>query len=107
MTSVPEKDWKRLRELKPVLLDRFCERVLREAINIANAPGSTPHQRDLKMYRFIDEKDDALARAFDDHRRSTALPKIMHIYALGLFTGEEFAGFSEQTRKLVLELASL
>ena len=107
MSDIPERDWKRLRQLKPVVLDRFCERVLREAISIANAPGSTPHQRYLKLYRFIDEKDDALARAFDDHRRSTALPKIMHIYALGLFTEEEFAGFSERTRKLVLDLASL
>ena len=107
MNSVPERDWKRLRQLKPVVLDRFCERVLREAINIANAPGSTPHQRYLKLHRFIDEKDDAVARAFDDHRRSTALAKIAQIHALGLFTDEEFAGFSERTRKLVSEIASL
>ena len=107
MTSVPEEDWQRLRQLKPVVLDRYCERILREAVSIANAPGSTPHQRYLKLYRFIDEKNDALARAFDDHRRSTALAKIMHIYKLGLFTEEEFAGFSEETRKLVGEVVSL
>ena len=107
MTSVPEKDWKRLQQLKPVVLDRFCERILREAISLANAPGGTPHQRYRKVYRFIDEKDDDVARAFNDHRRSTALAKIMHIYKLGLFTEEEFASFSEETRKLVVELASL
>jgi hypothetical protein len=107
MTSVPEKDWKRLQQLKPVLLDRFCERILRETASIVNVPDSTPHQRYLKLYRFIDEKDDDVARAFNDYRRSTALAKIMHIYKLGLFTVEEFAGFSEQTRKLVLEIVSL
>ncbi|HUI05457.1 MAG TPA: peptide ABC transporter substrate-binding protein [Verrucomicrobiae bacterium] len=107
MKSVPEKDWKRLQQLKPVVLDRFCERILREAISIANASGPTPHQRYLKLHQFIDKKDDDVARAFDDHRRSTALAKIMHIYKLGLFTDGEFAGFSEQTCKLVLELVSL
>ena len=107
MKSVPEKDWKHLRRLTPVALDRFCEKVLREVVDIVSASGSTPHQRYKNLYRFIDEKDDDVARAFNDHRRSTALAKIMHIHKLGLFTEEEFAGFSEQTRKVVLEVVQL
>jgi hypothetical protein len=103
----PERDWKLLRRLAPVALERFCAKVLAEATEIAAEPGRTGHQRYLNLYRFLREKDKDLAFAFDDHRRSTAMLKIARIHSLGLFTPEEFGEFSERTRDTVQSLLSL
>jgi lipase chaperone LimK len=107
MSEIPERDSKLLRELKPVALERLCERILRSAAEIAAASGATNHQRYLKLYAMLQKQNREVAIAFDDHRRSTALPKIAQIHARGLFTEEEFARFSEETRKRVLALESL
>jgi len=107
MSDIPERDWKLLRELKPVALERLCERILRRAAEFVTAPGATNHQRYLKMWELIQEQNQEVAIAFDDHRRSTALLKILQIHRRGLFTEEEFARFSEETRKRVLALESI
>ena len=104
---LPERDWKLLRQLAPVALERFCDRVLREATEIANAPAKTSHERYLQLYRFLQEQDRDLASAFNDNRRSTALRKLAWIYSLRLLTEEEFGAFSEETRETALFLASL
>jgi hypothetical protein len=105
--QIPEADWKLLRRLAPLALERFCAKVLKEATEITAAPGKTSHQRYLKLFRFLGEKDKDLAFAFDDHRRSTAMVKIARIHSLGLFTPEEFGEFSEDTRETVQFLISL
>ena len=102
MSDFPERDWKLLRELKPVTLERLCEQILRRATDIATKPGGTNHQRYIKMWELIQEQNQEIALAFDDHRRSTAFLKILQIHRRGLFTEEEFARFSEETRKHVL-----
>lgn len=77
----PERDWKLLRRLAPLALERFCGKVLAEATEIAAAPGKTSHQRYLELYKFLREKDKDLASAFDDHGRSTAMLKIARIHS--------------------------
>ena len=44
---------------------------------------------------------------FDDHRRSTAFLKIIGIHVHKMFTEEEFARFSEETRQKVLDSESI
>jgi hypothetical protein len=107
MSDFPERDWKLLRELKPVTLERLCERTLRRAVEISRLSNATNHQRYLKLWKMIQDQNEEVALAFDDHRRSTALLKILQIHRRGLFLEEEFARFSEQTRKHVLELESI
>ena len=53
------------------------------------------------------EQNEEMALAFDDHRRSTAFLKILQIHRRGLFTDEEFARFSEQTRKHVSDVEAM
>jgi hypothetical protein len=103
MSDLPERDWKLLRELKPAALDRLCKRILLRATEVANTPGTTGHQRYLKLWELIQEQNEELARAFDDHRRSAAFIKIVQIHQLGLFTESEFARFSEETQKRISE----
>jgi len=104
--EISEKDWKTLRRLTPRLLDRFCEKVLDEAAKISEASTQTSHVRYLKLYRYLKKQDRLLGSAFDDHRRSTAFFKLANIYSLGLFTEQEFAEFSEDTRDVVLSITS-
>ena len=107
MSDFPERDWKLLRELKPVTLERLCERILQRASKITTQPGLTNHQRYIKLWELIQEQNQEMALAFDDHRRSTAFLKILEIHRGGLFTAEEFARFSEQTRKHVLDVEAM
>jgi hypothetical protein len=102
MDSIPERDWKLLRDLKPVLLDRFCAEVLRKAAEIATASTGSRHDCYLKLYKFLHNEDEKLAAAFNEHSRSKAIWKLMQIHALGLLTDAEFMSFSEETRKIVL-----
>jgi hypothetical protein len=107
MSDFPERDWKLLRELKPVTLERLCEQILWRAAEVTTEAGLTNHQRYLKMWELIQEQNEEVALAFDDHRRSTAFLKILQIHRRGLFTKEEFARFSEQTRKHVLDVEAM
>lgn len=99
--GIAERDWKLLRELQPVALDRFCRRVLDEIASVAADASRSHHQRYLAIYKLIDRRDDELADAFNDMRRSVAVRRICSLRELGLLTDEEFARFSEETRGTV------
>jgi hypothetical protein len=47
------------------------------------------------------------ALAFDGLRRSTAFLQTLQMRRIGLFTEEEFARFSEQTRKQILDMEAM
>ncbi|WP_028240968.1 hypothetical protein [Stutzerimonas azotifigens] len=100
--NIPESDWKKLRELKPVALDRLCARILAECVGIASNDSETAHQRYLQMYRVLHERNRELARVFDDIRRSTALNVLAGMYRLELVEENEFSRFTDETRALVL-----
>lgn len=101
----PESDWKRFRQLSTVALDRICERVLRELTAIAADASQSHHDRYLKVYRTIHERDEVIADAFNNQRRSVAIHQLMMIYSQGLFTDEELDSFTPGTRDLVLTFA--
>ena len=101
MSDIAEKDWKLLRRLQPVLLERFCEEILAQAVDIAESTNDTNHERYLKLYRFLKEKDREMAYAFDDYRRSNARLKIHSLYACGIITDEEVQEFSEEIRYMI------
>lgn len=71
--GVPESDWKVFRELRELALDRFCRRVLDEVEDIRTDASNTHHARYLRVYRLLQERDEALALAFNDPRRSQML----------------------------------
>jgi hypothetical protein len=94
----PESDWKILRELTPILLDRVCKRVLDELTRLAAPADESHHARYLKIYTLIHKRNDEIANAFDDLRRSTAVLRLLAIRSLGLLADEELARFSPDTR---------
>jgi len=104
--GIAEADWRIFRELQPLALERFCERVLGEAQRLSKDAGKTRHERYLAVYRFIRDSDKDLAFAFNDMRRSTAVQHIARIRNLKLWREEEFARFSAETREVVEMLLS-
>jgi DNA-binding transcriptional ArsR family regulator len=101
---VSEADWKLLRRLEPLALDRFCRGVLAEVARLAaDAPGGS-HARYLEVFRLIRERDGELAAAFDGTSRSAALAHLARLRELGVVTDEEFAGFSAEAREAVARM---
>jgi hypothetical protein len=99
--EITERDWKLLRELKPIALERFCDRVLAELAGVAGARDKGSHDRYLTAFDLIHRRNEELANAFDGLRRSTALFQFAAMRSLGLVTDEELARFSAETREAV------
>jgi cell fate regulator YaaT (PSP1 superfamily) len=103
----PESDWKVLRAVKDAALNRLCERILGECRRVMDAGGLSAHQRYLKLFKLLHDRDDDIAMAFNDMRRSRALNRISWMYYLKLLTDEEWDRFSPQTRETALFLAGM
>ena len=58
----PESDWKTSRELRQVALERFCKRVLEEVPQFPPDTGRSYHERYLKLFRWLGERNDDLAQ---------------------------------------------
>ena len=95
---ISETDWKLLRRLEPTALERFCQLVLSEVARLANGNAEGSHERYLKVFKLIQERDDELGAAFNDTRRSNAFVHLARISSLGLLTDEESEGFSAEAR---------
>ena len=104
MGHIKESDWKHLRDLKPVLLDRYCRQVLSEVEKIASKHEEPAHPRYLAMYKLVHDRDRELGDMFNDMRRSTAFISIILLRRNGLFTDDEFAGFGDETKSKIIFL---
>jgi hypothetical protein len=101
-----ESDWKLLRELKPILLERLCERILGECRETIAEEGKSAHERYLALYDLVRNRDRDVAACFDDHRRSTVIMKSAAIHGRGLLEPEELARFSAGTQETVRALCT-
>jgi hypothetical protein len=96
--EIAEKDWRHLRDMKPRLVDRYCEQILRDIEEELSRPRKeNAHEIYLKIYRLIEKQDKVLGEEFSDFKRSNALIKILGLYNLGMFMDEELNGFSDET----------
>jgi hypothetical protein len=94
-----ERDWKHLRSVHGIALERFCAQVLEEAAAIVQGGGRPAHERYLQLFRLLRERNAAGATAFDDVRRSTALQRLTAMVGLDVLTREELAGFTRTSRR--------
>ena len=100
-SDLPESDWKTFRKLREVALERFCERILAEVGRIASGAKRTSHARYLAAYALIQERDDQIARAFNDSRRSVAAMQLAAMMSLDLIRRDELQYFSLRTQGIV------
>jgi hypothetical protein len=99
--NIPERDWKAFREIHPVARARFCERALSEIASASSASGQDAHERYLKVFELLRDKDQELATLFDNPRRSSAFGQLCTIASAGLLTEEELSRFSQGTRESI------
>ena len=102
--GIAEPDWQRFRQLHPVALERFCQKILSEIESINADDSNSFHQRYLDVYKVIERRDKVLSNTFDDLRRSSALTKIISIYGRGLLTEVELGGFGQEVVNVVKSL---
>ena len=98
MREFTEPDWKVLRRVHPLALERFCERVLAEIDRVARDGAKSHHTRYLQIFRIIKQRDREMALLFDNPRRSHALTMPAQIRSRGLLTQNEFSSLSPETR---------
>jgi hypothetical protein len=98
MQEIKEPDWKVLRRVHPLVLERFCERVLAEIDRVSRDGAKGHHARYLQIFRIIQQRDREIARLFDNPRRSHALTMLAQIRSQGLLTEDEFSSLSPETR---------
>lgn len=96
--NFPERDWKSLRALHPVALDRLCGRILGECREILDDSTMSTHERFLRLYELMQARNSDIAVGFDDLRRSTALQRLRAMRELDVVTGEDLMAFSPETR---------
>jgi hypothetical protein len=101
MLEIKEPDWKVLRRVHPLALERFCERVLAEIDRVLRNGAPSPHARYLQIFRILQQRDREMARLFDNPRRSHALTMLAQIRSQGLLTEDEFSSLSPETRATI------
>jgi hypothetical protein len=106
-SDIPESDWRRFKEVHEKLLERYCSDILAEMSAAIQGTGGTAHDRYLKVYQMIRERDKQMANTFDDFRRSTAVMQLGIMRRMKLLTDEELTLFSDHTRTRVESIAAL
>jgi len=98
---IAEADWKELRRVHPLALERYCEEVLAEIERVTHNSAQSPHQRYLDIFKIIEQRDREMASIFDDPKRSNALTMLAQIRAASLLTEDEFSCLSPETRSAI------
>ena len=101
LRTIAEADWKVLRRLHPLALERFCERVLTEIERVMDISTQSAHQRYLGIFQIIEQRDREVASIFNDPKRSNALTMLARIRSEGLLTEDEFSSFTSETRAAI------
>lgn len=101
MHTISEPDWKLFRQLRPIVLERFCQRVLSGIEGLAHDDAKTSYERYLAIYGLVQQRDRELADIFNDPRRSTALEQLAHMWDLNLLTEDEMSHFSPHIREVI------
>ncbi len=99
--EIKEFDWKVLKRLHPVALERYCERVLTEIGSAKNDDARNFHERYLSIFKIVERRDREMARIFDDLKRSRALTMLAQMCSVGLLTEDEISAFSPETRSVI------
>jgi hypothetical protein len=97
--NIPEPDWKKFGPLRDKALTKFCDVILSEITTTADDDALSSHEKYLKIYNLIRNRDKELAEVFDGYSRSTALLQLAMIQSRKLLEPVEFECFSESTRE--------
>ena len=97
----PESDWKVFRALREIVLERFCKRVLAEMDSLRTDTSKTNHERYLDIWQLMSERDNELAHAFNDPKRSQMISQLIAMHTYGLLDQSDLDNFSQETREKI------
>ncbi len=109
MPNIPEHEWRRIKDMKPAVLDRVCKAIL-ESLRAKIAISSTEeihHNQYINIYRWLDDKDKEISNGFNDLKRSNAYYLLAYWVRNYWITLQEFNSLSKETKAKVLFLAGL
>ncbi|MFK0574081.1 hypothetical protein [Endozoicomonas sp.] len=107
MHKIPERDWKVVRKLHPVLLQRYCQQVFRDVHALTEDGQCDYHQACQGLYDLVHDRNEEMAAFFDDMSRSKAITMILGWKSHGIIDDDEFQEFSEETQALVNHILAL
>jgi hypothetical protein len=84
-----------------VALERFCQRVLEDLDAVLRDDSQTSHQRYRHAFQLLETRDQAVAKMFDDPRRSRMIFQLAEICVRDLLQPDEFERFSTKTRATI------
>ena len=79
--------------------------MLDDAVAIAQDGALSAHERYLELFRLLRERNNAIASAFDDMRRSTRLQRLIAMVGLNVVSREEPGGFTPDVQETVREMS--
>ena len=94
-----ESDWKVFKQIKDKAIELFCSRALREFEAVITNENDHLHDRYLRLYKLVRDRDKKMGRLFDDHSRSKAILQLLAIRAEGLADESLLGKLSEETLK--------
>ena len=103
---IPEADWRQFKRIYPVLLERFCQRVLDDLAELLRAGDGTAHEKYLRINKLIQKRDKDFGAVFDYFRRSTAVLQLAMMRRMGLLGEQELSGFSVETQAIIRRVDS-
>lgn len=103
MNNMKESDWKKFRKVRVGALEDYCNRIFDEWDAIRGQEMLSAHERYLKLYALIRERDKKLGRIFDGFSRSSAPFALKKMANENLVTDEQLAEFSQDVRDYVNE----
>jgi hypothetical protein len=106
-SHIPESDWRLFKRVHSELLERYCACALEELAASLKACDGTAHDRYARAYKLLKERDEDMARAFDDFRRSTAVMQLAIMRSMDLLTDDDLNVFSEQTQVQVRGITAI
>jgi hypothetical protein len=99
--DIPESDWKYLRSIMPEMLESLCKRVNNKASKIITNSQLSEHERFQRLFEHTVRGNKAIAKCFDDWRRSNIVIKLLALRQEGLFTDKHASRLSDQTREIL------
>src|SRR5258705_10649017 len=105
--EIKESDWKLFRRFHVVALERFCQQGIEEVNRATSNCTGDYHKRYLEIFDLLLERNENMADAFDDIRRSRAIILLTNLKESNLLTDEEFLLFSPETQEAVERLIEI
>jgi hypothetical protein len=105
--EISEPDWKVFRKCREIALDRFCQRILLELDRVTADTSKSAHERYLAVFELLRERNEDVAAAFDNPRRSAAFLQLVCIQSHKLLTDDEMSQFSSDIREAVKRALTL